>query len=399
MSADEDVGNRGAAADGDAARAPVAERTVEAPDHGARQSSPLVDAEQQRIRAPPAAVDAIAEQYLTARDGTNLRAEAVSETGRAKPWHAVVDAFSEYVWRQYKAADTWAEKHDVRPSSHRFTRQAARDRYGRALGVDRAAAELWGDSVTTVHVVRRARAFGVDGQPQPPADHFDDLLAANRNVYDAYRRHIEEGHGLTYARLSVVEPHQHGYAHVHDGLWVHDPDDVVDASTIEPALEAHVRGVPQAQPSRHDPERALSVEHAPARQSRASDPEGAPPTTALPRELTKLLGGFVPHGRDSSLENGVPPVLQASNGRLRFYALLWARGLRQWRPDQSVFPRLVEASQEWWSALDQSDDGSPSPADLDTDGGSDAEAVGTVETVDADGRAVAFDRPSADDTL
>lgn len=352
--------------------------------------SSLIDAEEQRLRPAPTSVDALHEQYLAARDGTNLRPEAVTPKGRAETWSNVTDAFEGYVWRQWKAAETWEAETDVRPTSHHFTHRAACDRRARVLGADRAAYRLWGEDVTTVHIVRRARAFGANGQPQPPADHLIDLLAANGNVYDRYRYHLEEKRGLTFARLSVLEPHRTGYAHIHDGLWIKDPADIVDTSDIRPALESHCRAVPQARLGAHGPN-AVRVEHYPDRRSFPSDPQGVPPTTALPRELTKLLGGFAPHEETTERGPSTPPVCQSDAGPLRFYALLWARGLRQWRPDQSVFPRLVGASQEWFGPVEDVESARPMPRDATNYGGG-----GGVETQDVEARPVDFEQYVSD---
>jgi len=347
--------------------------------------SPYIDADAQEVVSPGPAEE-IEDQYLTARAGTNLRQAAVTPKGRAKTWRDAVDAFEGYIWDEWKSAQTWDEEKDVRPTSHRFTPSASKDRYGRTLGGDRAARRLWGDAVTTVHVVRRARAFGVDGQPQPPADHLADLLAGNSNVYRAYRRHIGDEHGLTYARLSVLEPHRNGYGHVHDALWIHDPEDTVQEADIYPAIDAHLRAVQQAQSENHGPG-TVSVEHDPETVSRPSDPDDVPPTTALPREVTKFLGGLAPHESGTERTESVPNVLQTNRGPLRFYALLWATGTRQWRPDREVFPHLVKASQTWYGDDDGvEDDGTyPSPEDLDT-----ARSDG-VPTVDVSARAVDFE--------
>jgi len=351
------------------------------------EQSPYVDAQQQRIR-PRTTADTIKEQWLSVRAGTNLRKEVVTTKNRAATWANAVEAFESYIYRQHEAAQTWAEEKGVTPTSHRFTESASMDRYGRTLGVDRAAHQLWGEDLTTVHVVRHARPFGVGGQPQPPVDHLDDLLAGNRNVYRSYRRHIRENHGLTYARLTVLEPHQNGYAHLHDGLWVHDPSSVLGETDIYPATDAHLRAVQQAQPRNHGPD-AVSVEQAPERQRYDADPKGVPLTTALPRELTKHLGGLAPRDEDTERNPTIPNVLQAKKGPLRFYALLWASGLRQWRPDQSgVYDRLVAASQQWFGDSDDStssDDKEtyPQPEDIDTDSPN--------PTVDIDARPVEFE--------
>lgn len=353
--------------------------------------SPYVDAENETVR-PDTHVDDVHEQYLSARAGTNLREEAVTVKGRATSWKAVREAFESYIWRQWKAAGTWRDEKDVDPSSHRFTEKASLDRYGRALGADRAAVRLWGEDLTTVHVVRRARAFGEHGQPQPPADHLSDLLKGNGNVNRAYKRHIREKHGLKYARLSVLEPHGNGYAHVHDALWIEDPDGVVSESDIYPALDSHLNAVPQAQPRNHGPS-AVDVRHNPDLRRYPSDPEDVPPATALPRELTKHLGGlsFFEDGVEAS-EN-VPNVLQRDRGRIRFYALLWATARRQWRPDRGVFPRLVGASQAWYGGVDDDDGdgGAIPPEDISTSSG--------TPTVDVDARPVDFQPVNADNSL
>lgn len=355
-----------------------------------------IDPDSETVGDPPTTAGSIEDQYLTERGGVNLRAEAVTVKGRAKQWEDAVEAFEDYVWRQWKAADTWRDEKGIDPTSHRFGESAAKDRYGRTLGVDRAARKLWGDALTTVHVVRRARPFGVNGQPQPPADHLDDLLDGNAAVYAAYRRHIEENHGRTYARLTVLEPHQNGYAHLHDGLWIEDPERTICEMDIEPAVDAHLDAVPQAQPHNHGAG-TVHVRHDPkgrgaAFGSNGIDGDGVPQSGALPRELTKFLPAFADSTPSSERNRTAPPVLDADRGPLRYYALLWARGLRQWRPDQSVFPRLVNASQQWFGEAPEDgetdDEVFVSPEDMATHSG--------VETVDVSARPTDFERFESD---
>lgn len=347
-----------------------------------RQQSPYVDAENQTIRSPSLNEGDIQEQFLTARSGVNLRAEVVTCKDRAATWENAVEAFENYIWRQWKASETWSEEKGIRANSHRFTEQSSKDRYGRTLGVDRAARRLWADDLTTVLVTRRANAFDVNGTPQPPADHLNDLLSANSNVYEAYRRHIGENHGMKFVRLTVLEPHRNGYGHVHDGLWVQDPDDLLGKMDVMPAVDAHLRNISQARPHNHGPD-AVDVRTSPEARAYTSDQL---PTTKLPRELTKFLGGFAPFDESENQNPNVPPVLQMSKSRLRFYALLWARGLRQWRPDQTYFPHFVKASQEWYGT-DKADDNTETyiePEDIDSGG--------SAETVTVEGRDIEFKR-------
>jgi len=351
--------------------------------------SPYVDAENERV-TPRTHADEVREQYLSARAGTNLRQEAVTVKGRAATWETVREEFEDYIWRQWKAAKTWSDEKGVTPSSHRFTTKASKDRYGRTLGADRAARRLWGDDVTAVHVVRAARKFGEYDQPQPPADYLADLLSGNANVYRAYDRHIEDNHGLTKARLSVLEPHKSGYPHLHDALWVHDPEDVLDETDIYPALDSHLSAVPQAQSKNHGPS-AVDVRHNPDRRAYPSDPEDVPPASALPREMTKYLGGLTSPESDTTPSQNVPNVLQKDRGILRFYALLWACGVRQWRPDRTVFLHLVKASQNWYASNNDDDS-----TDTDYTTPEDVDENSTTPTVDADARPVDYEPFTAD---
>lgn len=196
---------------------------------------------------------------------------------------------------------------------------------------------------------------------------------------------------MAYARLSVLEPHRNGYGHIHDALWINDRENVLGETDIYPVLDAHLRAVDQAQPRNHGPD-AVDVRHDPERQHFDADPQGVPPVTALSREVTKFLGGLTPHGEGQERNQDVPNVLQANKGPLRFYALLWASGIRQWRPDRTVFPHLVKASQEWYTDENATDDVEtfPSPEDVSTSSG--------TETVDVNARQIAFEPFEAGDS-
>lgn len=359
-----------------------------------REESPYIDAEQQQVRPAPSDIEVPRKQYLAASDGVSLRPEATTTKGRAKTWDAVTDEFRQYIWRQWKAANTVERERGYRPDSHSYSYQAAVDKRVRALGVDRAVARLF-DNPSTILVTRRANPFGVNGRPQPPAELLADLMRSSGNVYSAYRRHLREK-GQPFARLTVLEPLRNGYVHVHDGLWTEGD---VSPEQIRPAVAAHVRHVPQADPDNHG-DGAVSIRNDPDRRHHPDDPEGVPPTTALPRELTKHLGGFAPFRDDDGhipeRKPDVPNVLQAENGRVRSFALLWARGgsVRQYRPDQMDresdhhgFNHLVTLSQELFG--DAADADKPIPEDLrDGDGPRD----GGIELVGVDARPTSFTR-------
>lgn len=361
----------------------------------ARGDSPYVDGDAQRV-LPDSHADGIEDQVLTARDGVSLREDVATPKGRAPPLAAVVDEFEHYIWTQWKAANTTESRRGFRPTGHRFAPSYSRDLYARTLGADRLARKLWGDDLTTVHVVRRASAWGENNQPQPMADHLADLTEGNSAAYEAYKEVLRDGLGLQYARLTVLEPHANGYAHVPDALWIHDPRNEVSDADILPAVEAHLDAVPQAAGKAHELTAAITVKHSPERRRFPNDPPDVPPCTALPREMTKDLAGLMP--RDGDAKPKVPPVLQATRGRQRFYATLWARGVPQWRPDRRTgsladrgdlkFGDLVKASQAEWGNVE------PDRAEAVPDGyGGDRQGR---PMVDVDGRPVEYDRPERD---
>lgn len=197
---------------------------------------------------------------------------------------------------------------------------------------------------------------------------------------------------MTYARLSVIEPHRNGYSHIHDALFVEDPKDVVCDVDVLPALDSHLTAVAQAQPRNHGPD-AVDVRPSPDRKRLSGDPADAPPITPLSREVTKLLGGLAPHDEDEDRNPNVPNVLQAKRGRIRFYALLWATGIPQWRPDRDTFQMLVKASQELFGTIEDVEEGYADPVDVDT------KPRGSSATVKVNEREVAFERINAEDAL
>jgi hypothetical protein len=352
----------------------------------------LIDPDEQTVYHDTHA-DGIEDQYV-ASEPTRLREEAVTDytDTRAKTVRETMEAFETYVHQTAASATTHAEQDGVRRENHVYSRAAADEKFAKTLGVDRAARRLWGEDLTTAMVVRRSVSYDDAGEPQPPADQLNDLLGGNDAVYRAYKRQLRDTHDLQYARLTVLEPHADGYAHVHDGFWIHDPDGVVCPNVFDPVIDAHLENVPAARPRNHSITDAVSVRHNPARLTFPSDPENVPTATALPRELCKYLPAYASDtdgtdGRETDAET--PPVLDCPRGRRRFYALLWARGpsVRQWRPSQrGVWSHLLDASRELFDIETTDEHDTPSDFDL--------ESLPTLREVSP--RPVAFSRPTAD---
>lgn len=349
------------------------------------QTEQWVDPDEQRIYEKTHA-KSIEDQRM-ASEPTTLRKD-VTVRKRAKPVGQTTDEFTEYVRRCKASADTHESERGVRWENHAYSHAAACERFAKTLDVDRAARRLWGDDLTTVMLVRRATSYGKDGQPQPPADHLDDLVGGNDAVYQAMRRQLDDTLDVeAYCRVSVLEPHRDGYAHIHDGLWIHDTDGQVCRSAFEPVVDAHLNAVSTAKAKNHGLSDAVSVEQSPPSVTYPNDPADAPPSTGLPRELTKFLGGFMPY--DGERNEYTPPVLQAERGRLRFFSLLWARSASQWRhSDSDVWERLLNAARELWRDSDGYDDADTTP---------DESTVGDgVDTITVDACPVDFSRATGD---
>jgi hypothetical protein len=209
----------------------------------------------------------------------------------------------------------------VRPVSHRFNETYANNRYGEAMGGAYVLQREF-DDLHTVMITLKAYQYNANDEGHAYVDHLHDLLASNDAVLDALRYHLGKKRGLRFGRLSVIQPHRSGHAHIQHGLWIDGP---VPREALQPAVDAHLRHCPVAREQDHEGDTITRY-----RKPTQADSEG------LIIDLTKDLVGF-----DDCLSNS------DRKERVKYQRLgatLMATTVNQWRPDR-VFHNAIRQSQ------------------------------------------------------
>lgn len=235
--------------------------------------------------------------------------------------------------------------------SHRFNDAYARKKYGEAMGGARVLEDEF-DQLYTVMLTLRAYEFNANDEGRAFADHTHDLLASNDTVMKRLRYHLTEKRGLTFGRLSAIQPHDTGHAHIQHGLWIDGP---VTHDALQPAVDAHLEKCPVARDKNHEGD-TITIRKATAENGLSE---------ALVYELGKDLVGF-----DDNIKN---------TKHQRLGATLFATNINQWRPDNSVFRDAMKQSQDEYKSDDDrgdyegiqfTDDGEVyDPSELDGGGG------------------------------
>jgi hypothetical protein len=186
-----------------------------------------------------------------------------------KEWGSVTDAFEEYIMKQHAASDTWESEKGVRPSTHRFTPQYAKEKEGKIRGGLRYIRDNTPDSLSiyTVLLTRTGWPYDGDGNPAPPADFLLGLKQGRESAHKRLRRTLKDwGDVRTWARATVCEPHSEGkrrsgFPHAHDGLVVVGTSDVEQdelRQLLRPVINTYVEANPFARQCDHS-EGALTV--------------------------------------------------------------------------------------------------------------------------------------------
>lgn len=201
--------------------------------------------------------------------------------------------------------------------SHRFNEAYAKQKYGEAKGAARVL-QRESDDLCTAMITLRGYEFNANHEGRAYADHLHDLLASNKAVMNALRYYLGEKRGLDFGRLSVIQPHDTGHAHIQHGLWI---DGHVDRDALQPAVDAHLEHCPIAREKSHEG-RTITIRN-------ATTDNGL--SEALVYELGKDLVGY-----DSNITD---------TKYTRLGATLMAANVNQWRPDQGVFQDAIALSQ------------------------------------------------------
>lgn len=257
------------------------------------------------------------ERPVTVRE-QKVRTEGVDERHRPRSVSEGVDAFDQYISEKNEMQLEF--ENGTKTTSHRFSDDYAREKYGEVIGADRAiTADM--ESPHCAIVTRRGYPWNANGNGRAIVDFLDDLLESNDNVLSAYRRNLDE-----FARVTTIEHHEHGYPHVHDHIY-HDGE--IDRLDLASAVTSHVRNSLVAREKGHPLDGAIRTWEADPH-----PPDGNPknvPRTTLVGHITKSL----------CWEGG----LNQEPSKKRLLQALWLTGTASFRPD-STWRDYVNMSQD-----------------------------------------------------
>jgi hypothetical protein len=256
-----------------------------------------------------------------------LRSEAVRETmtgAVACSWREATRRWRDYIEESRETAAVFENASGDRTKGgdpNRFMEGYSNKQYAKLKDLERGVRAEYGKRLHTAMLTLTASPTDDDGDHIAPVDHLDGpegLLSSWTAVTRALRRATEEPRCEW---LTILEPHQSGYLHVHIAVFV---EGVVRPEQFRPVIEAHLRNCDRAGPEAHrvdpdDPDQrsAVSVRHV------GSD-RGEDEIENLGTYLAEYLGTYDGDPLDQ------PDHVQAAN------AVLWVTGKRRWRPSQGA---------------------------------------------------------------
>ena len=277
------------------------------------------------------------KQPLTDRDGITLRKETLDyghlDGDRPISWNGTITQYRDYI-RDKREVETVFENGTTGETAsgstpHRFDPAYSSKQYAKLKDLERGVQRRFGKRLHTAMLTLTASSTP-DGQPLPPVDHLDELLASWSAVSRSLRRVLDDRRS---ARLAILEPHpgdgvNNGYLHIHIAVFIDGP---ISASTFKPVLDAHVRNCDLAAADAHTGD-DIQIRHTGADRDPGynhSMAEGIEHDSDQLSELAIYLAEYLgTYGDDEPLE--APEHVQAAN------ALLWATNRQRWRPCQTA---------------------------------------------------------------
>jgi hypothetical protein len=192
--------------------------------------------------------------------------------------------------------------------------------YAKAQSLERGLRERWGRILRTAMVTLSASSTDDSGDPLPPVEHLEELLASWEAVRRALSRVLD---GREWEYLAILEPHKSGYVHIHLGVFVKGP---VVAEQFQKVIDAHLRNCELAKREAHEivpetpDESAVTVRRA-SHPSRQDDND----IQNLGAYLAAYMAGE--YGEEAT---------EMPNHVQRFYAVMWATGRQWFRPSNGA---------------------------------------------------------------
>jgi hypothetical protein len=235
---------------------------------------------------------------------------------------------------------------------NRYTPDYREMQYARAQSLERGLRERWGRLLHTCMITLSASSTDGSGNPLPPAEQLEELLASWEAVRRALGRVLD---GREFEYLAILEPHESGYVHIHLGVFVKGP---VVAEQFQDVIDAHLRNCDLAKREAHEifnedgEEDTVKVRRA-SHPSRQDDDD----IQNLGAYLAAYMAGE--YGKEAT---EMPEYIQ------RFYATMWATGHQWFRPSNGAQELMqppeddddeLEELQPDWEVVGLAPDGKP----------------------------------------
>ena len=160
----------------------------------------------------------------------------------ARPWYAVLNE-----WRDWMNSPLYQAGHiefenelgEVGRAKieNSYMESYSRTYYAKVKDLERGVRRRYGrDDVTTVMLTNGATSLNAQGGRRCPGDQIREI-ADGWNTARKQLPHILEGYD--HAVVKVWEPHESGYAHLHVALFIHDPDEEIEAEMFRPYMDSY----------------------------------------------------------------------------------------------------------------------------------------------------------------
>jgi len=147
-------------------------------------------------------------------------------------------------------------------NSHRFEEDYKKKQMAEFYAVESKALENYGEEgLTTVMLTLSASPFDSTGQLIPSIDHLDSIMCPEVGSWQAVKTAMSRAlSDYDSEYLRILEPHtpdkgqyvSAGYAHVHVGILVDDPENELCSDDFAPVMRAHVNNCETAGESAHN---------------------------------------------------------------------------------------------------------------------------------------------------
>lgn len=237
-------------------------------------------------------------------------------------------------------------------SPNRFEKSVGDTQYAKVKGLERQVKQEWDEQYCTMLTLTNSKDW--DGEWAPSADHLDELMSgwdtAYNHLFDIFDSNDE------YAYVRILEPHDDGYVHMHIALFSNTE---VRPHDFDSFIASHVNNCEHASKSAHQIKTQTEQKKAKIRAD-ARDLDYSHPDVELGcvsvQEQDDSKGGIGSYAASylgKTLEG--ESVLDAPDSEKRFYAVMWATGVRRFNPSQSA-NRLIDQDLEQSDEDEESED-------------------------------------------